>query len=67
MTCNSKTVFVLFLLIAAGAHAADLPSATPESVGMSSSKLERVTELIMPFNFDTEWLLKPVIYDAIEE
>ena len=24
-------------------------------------------EQIMPFNFDTEWLLKPVIYAAIEE
>jgi CubicO group peptidase (beta-lactamase class C family) len=23
-------------------------------------------EQIMPYNFDTEWLLKPVIYDAIE-
>ena len=24
-------------------------------------------EQIMPFNFETEWLLKPVIYDAIEK
>ena len=24
-------------------------------------------EQIMPYNFDTEWLLKPVIYDAIEK
>jgi len=24
-------------------------------------------EQIMPFNFDTEWLLKSVIYDAINE
>ena len=36
----------LLLLIAIPLHAADLPLAAPESVGMSSSKLNQINELM---------------------
>lgn len=36
---------------------------SPEDDGLIVVTLEQ----IMPFNFDTEWLLKPVIYDATEK
>jgi len=46
MRRNSKIVIALLVLITTPARAADLPTATPESVGMLSSKLAKVTELM---------------------
>lgn len=46
MRHSAAIVVALLVLIAAPAHAADLPIATPESVGLSSAKLSKVTELM---------------------
>ena len=46
MRCILRVAVLLFVLAAAHTHAADLPTVKPESVGLSSEKLAKVTELM---------------------